>query len=165
MQAPCHAAASCRFLLLLRCTGWYTPAPAVAARVQAAPTQHFHQQQYQQPPTSAPTTTTTNSSSGRQQEQQPGGYGMSASGSSSSSDSESGPVRVPLKLVVQDAVKRWFNEALSEARRGDVKQQALLAQMYLEGYGCKQDLEQAKIWAERAKQRGYQMAGVYCSAP
>lgn len=82
--------------------------------------------------------------------------------STSDSDSDSGgPVRVPLKLVVQDAVKRWFNETLSEARRGDVKQQALLSQMYAEGYGCKQDLEQAKIWGERARLRGYQMAGVY----
>lgn len=34
--------------------------------------------------------------------------------STSDSDSDSGPLRVPLKLVVQDAVKRWFNETLSE---------------------------------------------------
>eukprot|EP00878_Enallax_costatus_P002370 GHUV01002546.1.p1 GENE.GHUV01002546.1~~GHUV01002546.1.p1 ORF type:complete len:235 (+),score=18.02 GHUV01002546.1:79-783(+) len=82
------------------------------------------------------------------------------SGSDSDSDS-SGPVRVPLKLVVQDAVKRWFNETLSEARRGDVKQQALLSQMYAEGYGCKQDMEQSRVWSERARLRGYQMVGVY----
>lgn len=48
-------------------------------------------------------------------------YDMSTTDSDSGSDS--GPLRVPLKLVVQDAVKRWFNETLSEARRGDVKQQ------------------------------------------
>eukprot|EP00775_Hariotina_reticulata_P009130 gene9130-9298_t len=91
--------------------------------------------------------------------------GISDMSASDSSDSDADPVRVPLKLVVQDAVKRWFAETLSEARKGDVKQQALLAQMYAEGYGCKQDLEQSKMWAERAKQRGYQMMGVYCSAP
>jgi len=40
--------------------------------------------------------------------------------------------------------------------------QALLAQMLAEGYGCKQDLEESRRWAERARCRGYQMSGVYC---
>lgn len=40
--------------------------------------------------------------------------------------------------------------------------QALLAQMYAEGYGCKQDLKESRVWAERARCRGYQMSGVYC---
>ncbi|KAF8071369.1 hypothetical protein HT031_001453 [Scenedesmus sp. PABB004] len=87
-----------------------------------------------------------------------------APGEASPSDSDTdsaGPVRVPLKLVVADAVQRWFNECLSEARRGDVKQQALLSQMYAEGYGCKADAEQAKAWADRARLRGYTMSGVY----
>ncbi|KAF6253816.1 hypothetical protein COO60DRAFT_386607 [Scenedesmus sp. NREL 46B-D3] len=83
------------------------------------------------------------------------------SASDSDSSDSAGPVRVPLKLVVADAVKRWFNETLSEARRGDVKQQALLSQMYADGYGCKQDVEQSKVWGERARLRGYQMSGVY----
>ncbi|WIA32671.1 hypothetical protein OEZ86_003472 [Tetradesmus obliquus] len=83
------------------------------------------------------------------------------SASDSDSSDSAGPVRVPLKLVVADAVKRWFNETLSEARRGDVKQQALLAQMYAEGYGCKADPEQAQVWGERARLRGYSMSGVY----
>lgn len=48
-----------------------------------------------------------------QQQQQTAGFSdMSATDSDSGSDS--GPLRVPLKLVVQDAVKRWFNETLSE---------------------------------------------------
>lgn len=48
----------------------------------------------------------------QQQQQTAGYYDMSTSDSDSGSDS--GPLRVPLKLVVQDAVKRWFNETLSE---------------------------------------------------
>lgn len=199
----------------------------------------------------------------QQQQQAAGGFTVHYDMSSTDSDSgsDSGPLRVPLKLVVQDAVKRWFNETLSEARRGDVKQQvrsrcstrpgagpdwrhalfavlwvgldgaaqrlqsvsagastwlirmflrgavisqlvvglpsprpassdpamllckrkhlttttclpaaacrchrlqALLAQMLAEGYGCKQDLEESRRWAERARCRGYQMSGVYC---
>lgn len=83
--------------------------------------------------------------------------------SDTDSDGSSGAARsVPLKLVVADAVKRWFAETLSEARRGDVKQQALLSQMYAEGFGCRQDPEQARVWAERARVRGYTMSGVYC---
>eukprot|EP00879_Flechtneria_rotunda_P004967 GHRR01005243.1.p1 GENE.GHRR01005243.1~~GHRR01005243.1.p1 ORF type:complete len:172 (+),score=65.70 GHRR01005243.1:228-743(+) len=93
---------------------------------------------------------------------QPGGAASDFSASTDSDSDSSGPLRVPLKLVVQDAVKRWFTEALAEARRGDIKQQALVAQMYAEGYGCQRDLQQSRLWAERARSRGYQMAGVYC---
>lgn len=76
------------------------------------------------------------------------------------------PQPVPLKYVVQEAVKRymgaelfisistcswkysclqrfldarWFDDTLSEAQRGDVKQQALVGQMYAEGFGCQRD--------------------------
>lgn len=34
------------------------------------------------------------------------------------------------------APQRWFEDTLQEAQRGDVKQQALVGQMYAEGYGC-----------------------------
>ena len=60
-------------------------------------------------------------------------------------------------------MKRWYQDAEREAARGDVKQQALLAQMLTEGYGCHADLEAAKGWADKAKRRGYRMRGVYCS--
>jgi TPR repeat protein len=59
-------------------------------------------------------------------------------------------------------VRRWFNDSLQEALRGDVKQQALVGQMYAEGYGCEQDLRAAREWAEKAEHRGYDMQGVYC---
>lgn len=124
---------------------WRVKAPSARGLAAAAATtglQPAAQQQAQAPP----------------QPQHAGGM----SSSETDSDSSSGPVRVPLKLVVADAVKRWFNETLSEAWRGDVKQQALLAQMYAEGYGCTQDLEESRRWQERARQRGYQMSGVYC---
>lgn len=42
---------------------------------------------------------------------------------------------------------------------GDVKQQALVGQMYAEGYGCKQDNKAAKEWTDRAANRGYKMSG------
>jgi hypothetical protein len=73
------------------------------------------------------------------------------------------PPTAPLSVVVTDAVKRWYQDAEREAARGDVKQQALLAQMLTEGYGCHADLEAAKGWADKAKRRGYRMRGVYCS--
>jgi hypothetical protein len=40
---------------------------------------------------------------------------------------------VPLKYVVAEAVKRWFEDTLQEAQRGDVKQQALLGEMLKAG--------------------------------
>ncbi|KXZ56069.1 hypothetical protein GPECTOR_2g951 [Gonium pectorale] len=72
------------------------------------------------------------------------------------------PEPVPLKYVVQEAVKRWFEDTLLEAQRGDVKQQALLGEMYKEGYGCQKDVRAAKEWSDKAAARGYKMQGVYC---
>lgn len=65
-----------------------------------------------QPPSSMQQRLTQQQQPGHQQQQTAGYYDVSTSDSESGSDS--GPLRVPLKLVVQDAVKRWFNETLSE---------------------------------------------------
>lgn len=69
---------------------------------------------------------------------------------------------MPLGTVIEDAVKRWFEDTYRDAQRGDVKQQALLGQMLAEGYGCEQDMEAAEEWTERARKRRYRMQGVYC---
>lgn len=87
----------------------------------------------------------------------------SAPSASTSAAAAAPPPTAPLSVVVTDAVKRWYQDAEREAARGDVKQQALLAQMLTEGYGCHADLEAAKGWADKAKRRGYRMRGVYCS--
>lgn len=87
----------------------------------------------------------------------------SSSAPSASTSAAAPPPTAPLSVVVTDAVKRWYQDAEREAARGDVKQQALLAQMLTEGYGCHADLEAAKGWADKAKRRGYRMRGVYCS--
>jgi TPR repeat protein len=55
-----------------------------------------------------------------------------------------------------------FEDTLANAQAGDVKEQALLSQMYKEGYGTEPDAAAAARWAERARQRGYKMRGVYC---
>jgi TPR repeat protein len=72
---------------------------------------------------------------------------------------------VSLRLAVREAVSRWFLDTLAEAQRGDPKQQALLAAMYDQGYGCSRNPRAAREWAERAAQRGYRMSGVYCTNP
>ncbi|KAL6762455.1 hypothetical protein V8C86DRAFT_2518222 [Haematococcus lacustris] len=69
---------------------------------------------------------------------------------------------VPLKYVVQEAVKRWFEDTMQEAQRGSVKEMALLGQMYQEGYGVQRDPRAAKEWIDKASARGYRMQGVYC---
>ncbi len=94
-------------------------------------------------------------------------------------------MRAPLSIVVTDAVKRWYIDTNKEAVKGDVvcdessgrskavslgnsyqcmlqKQQALLGQMLLEGYGCDVNQPAARMWVDKAKRRGYRMAGVYC---
>ena len=64
---------------------------------------------------------------------------------------------------MNNAVKRWYYEAAEEAYRGDVKMQALLGNMLMEGYGCIQDPALGNEWNKRASRRGYHMAGVYCT--
>ncbi|URE41174.1 hypothetical protein MUK42_30563, partial [Musa troglodytarum] len=43
--------------------------------------------------------------------------------------------RVPLKEVVADGTRRWFQDALKEARVGDAAMQVLVGQMHHSGYG------------------------------
>jgi TPR repeat protein len=43
--------------------------------------------------------------------------------------------RVPLAEVVSDCTRRWFLDALKEARSGDAAMQVLVGQMYRFGYG------------------------------
>lgn len=51
-------------------------------------------------------------------------------------DGERQQRRVPLSEVVSDCVRRWFHDALNEARSGDPAMQVLVGQMYHSGYGC-----------------------------
>lgn len=72
------------------------------------------------------------------------------------------PIKYACSTFLAQAVKRWFEDTYAEATRGDVKQQALLGQMYAEGYGCEKDQKAAQEWTDRAAARGYRMKGVYC---
>ncbi|MEW5300580.1 MAG: hypothetical protein WDW38_009200 [Sanguina aurantia] len=112
---------------------------ASAASSGSSPAPNMHPQQ-QQPP--------------QQQQQQ-------RQAQPSDREAPAAPDTVPLKFVVQEAVKRWFEDTLQEAQRGDTKQQALLGQMYAEGYGCAIDAKAAKEWSDKATARGYKMQGVY----
>ena len=64
-------------------------------------------------------------------------------GNSSRSDSNKAAVgsstRRSLKDVVTNCEKEWFNDTRTKAKDGEVQMQMLLAQMYLAGYGTKQD--------------------------
>lgn len=51
----------------------------------------------------------------------------------------SDPNRVPLAQVVEDCVRRWFQDTLKEAKAGDVGMQVLVGQMYCSGYGIPKD--------------------------
>lgn len=58
--------------------------------------------------------------------------------------------RVPLAEVVSDCTRRWFQDALKEARGGDVTMQVLVGQMYRSGYGVNKNEHKAKVWIEKA---------------
>ncbi|PUZ41476.1 hypothetical protein GQ55_9G508400 [Panicum hallii var. hallii] len=58
--------------------------------------------------------------------------------------------RVPLAEVVSDCTKRWFQDALKEARAGDITMQVLVGQMYRSGYGVNKNEHKARVWMEKA---------------
>lgn len=109
---------------------------------------------------SAPGYRTKSTKRSAQELESPAANAAPANAGTSASDVQT--QRVPLQSLIQEAVKRWFEDTLQEAQRGDVKQQALLGQMYAEGYGCAKNPKAAKEWADKAAARGYKMQGVYC---
>ncbi|KAG0551490.1 hypothetical protein BDA96_01G428400 [Sorghum bicolor] len=58
--------------------------------------------------------------------------------------------RVPLAEVVSDCTRRWFQDALKEARAGDITMQVLVGQMYRSGYGVNKNEHKARVWMEKA---------------
>ncbi|XP_010921063.2 uncharacterized protein [Elaeis guineensis] len=58
--------------------------------------------------------------------------------------------RVPLSEVVSDCVRRWFQDALREAKNGDAAMQVLVGQMYHSGYGCPRNEQKGKAWIAKA---------------
>ncbi|CAN6289727.1 unnamed protein product [Urochloa humidicola] len=58
--------------------------------------------------------------------------------------------RVPLAEVVSDCTRRWFQDALKEARAGDITMQVLVGQMYRSGYGVNKNENKARAWMEKA---------------
>ncbi|URE33093.1 hypothetical protein MUK42_34507 [Musa troglodytarum] len=58
--------------------------------------------------------------------------------------------RVPLKEVVADGTRRWFQDALKEARVGDVAMQVLVGQMHHSGYGVLKN-DQKDVYVSLAK--------------
>ena len=74
--------------------------------------------------------------------------------------------RGPLRECVLDATSRWYIETLRAAKNGDVAAAALASQMLTEGYGCNEDLDEAKYWHRVARSSGARRVdGVYDKLP
>ncbi|KAL3695237.1 hypothetical protein R1sor_009313 [Riccia sorocarpa] len=58
--------------------------------------------------------------------------------------------RVPLKEVVADCERRWFEATLKAARSGDVSMQSLVGQMFCSGYGVAPDLKKGRLWLQKS---------------
>ncbi|KAL1559402.1 hypothetical protein AAHA92_09747 [Salvia divinorum] len=58
--------------------------------------------------------------------------------------------RTPLAHVVSDCVRRWFDDALKEAKIGDTAMQVLVGQMYSSGYGVSKDAQKGRAWINKA---------------
>ncbi|KAL5568868.1 hypothetical protein UlMin_025443 [Ulmus minor] len=65
-------------------------------------------------------------------------------------ESSEGQSRQRLSMVVTDCVKRWFQDALKEAKGGDIAMQVLVGQMYSSGYGVRRDPDKGRAWINRA---------------
>ncbi|KAF5453728.1 hypothetical protein F2P56_028606, partial [Juglans regia] len=67
-----------------------------------------------------------------------------------SSEGQQSQIRMPLAQVVSDCAKRWFQDALKEAKAGDSAMQVLVGQMYYSGYGVSRDPRKGHTWINRA---------------
>ncbi|XP_006282317.2 uncharacterized protein LOC17875136, partial [Capsella rubella] len=75
----------------------------------------------------------------------------SGSNSNPAPASASDPInRIPLAQVVEDCVRRWFQDTLKEAKSGDVGMQVLVGQMYCSGYGISKDEQKGRAWISKA---------------
>lgn len=54
--------------------------------------------------------------------------------------------RVPLKDVVADCTRRWFQDSLREAKAGDAAMQVLVGQMYQSGYGVSKNEQKVRTF-------------------
>jgi TPR repeat protein len=63
-----------------------------------------------------------------------------------SSEGQQSESRMPLGQVVSDCVKRWFQDALKEAKAGDSGMQVLVGQMYYSGYGVPRDPQKVNLF-------------------
>lgn len=59
-------------------------------------------------------------------------------------------VRLPLRAVVAECVRRWFEEYLMAAEAGDPEIQLLVGHMFILGYGVERDPAKGRIWLEKA---------------
>lgn len=57
---------------------------------------------------------------------------------------------MPLREVVADCEKRWFEQTLKAAKNGDVAMQSLVGQMFCSGYGVTANLKKGKLWLQKA---------------
>ncbi|KAL8162630.1 hypothetical protein V2J09_014119 [Rumex salicifolius] len=58
--------------------------------------------------------------------------------------------RMPLSAVVSDCARRWFDDALKEAKAGDIGMMVLVGQMYHSGYGVIQNTDKGQAWINKA---------------
>ncbi|GAB2292647.1 hypothetical protein Dimus_026884 [Dionaea muscipula] len=58
--------------------------------------------------------------------------------------------RFPLSMVIKDCARRWFQDALKEAKSGDTSMQVLVGQMYYRGYGVIRNQEKGRAWISKA---------------
>ncbi|KAG6404372.1 hypothetical protein SASPL_136618 [Salvia splendens] len=60
-------------------------------------------------------------------------------------ENSEGQRRTPLADVVSDCARRWFQDALKEAKTGDTAMQVLVGQMYTSGYGVAKDAQKVFV--------------------
>lgn len=73
--------------------------------------------------------------------------------------------RLPLKEVVADCAKRWFQDSLKEAKAGDTGMQVLVGQMYCSGYGVHRDVQRGKAWFQRASKSRSRVMNLVAKRP
>jgi len=57
---------------------------------------------------------------------------------------------MPLREVVAECERRWFEQTLKAAKSGDTSSQCLVGQMFCSGYGVPLNVKKGKCWLQKA---------------
>ncbi|CAM6028958.1 unnamed protein product [Sphagnum balticum] len=76
---------------------------------------------------------------------------------------------IPLKQVVAECERQWFDQTLKAAKAGETAMQTLVGQMLCSGYGASVNVKEGILWLQKAAEKDQEaqnlLASLSCTHP